>query len=154
MKIKDWIKNSSVLLFVLWLSLFIVSYFHLISVYDGENCYQFIWTWGSASITNHFKVYIFPYIFNVFICSISIFFLLRYSRLRNLLFHPVVFLSLFFICGFYLLAFVGQFIIFDFSWYWWQPPIDTLGTNGHLYCRFFSFGDDQHLKMDLCGRES
>ena len=147
MKINEWMKNSLLLFFVLWLSLFIVSFFHLVSVYDAENRYQFILTWGSASITNHFKVY-------VVICAIGIFCLLKYSRLQVFFLHPVVFLVLIFICGFYLLAFVGQFIIFDFSWYWWQLPIDSIRSNGDPYCRFFSFGDDQHLKMELCGRES
>ncbi len=154
MKINEWIKYSLELFLVLWLSLFIVSYFHLVSVYDAENRYQFIWTWGSASITNHFKVYFFPYIFNVVICAIGIFCLLKYSRFRVFFLHPVVFLVLIFIYGFYLFAFVGQFIIFDFSCYWWQLPIDSIRSNGDPYCRFLSFGDNQHLKMELCGRKS
>ena len=116
---------------MLWLSLFIVSYFHLVSVYDAENRYQFIWTWGSASITNHFKVYFFPYIFNVVICAIGIFCLLKYSRFRVFFLHPGVFLV-----------------------YWWQLPIDSIRSNGDPYCRFLSFGDNQHLKMELCGRKS
>jgi hypothetical protein len=152
--IKILLNNIRTFVLKLWIALFIVSYFNIVSIYDLESRYQFVLTWSSASITNRFEFYIFPFIVNVLICYLLISLCFKIKVIQKITYGYFVSLILIFILSYYMLGVVGKFIIFGASIYFWEQPIRDFGDSIHLYCQYLSFADNENLNIGLCGREN